>query len=183
MFSPSRMDGVLWCWHYKRAIQRLPNISLKQMLHWIYKHWYVLHQTLMILNCYMLLRINYCWDITNGMKWFHIDFLFLGWMECFDVGIKRGPYRDCQISYWSKGVIGFTKTGILCKNKNSMLVSGYRVIRCLHHAIAILILSKYISLKQKFYLIYKRDRFFKVLMIVNGCILENFLSLRHKLVA
>ena len=51
------------------------------------------------------------------------------------------------------------------------------VLRCLHHATAILILSN-ISLKQKFHLIYKRDRFFKVLMIVNGCILQTFLSLR-----
>ena len=63
---------------------------------------------------YMLPRMSFCWDINSDMKLFHVRFLISGWIECFNVGITRWPYRDCQISHWSKGVNGFTDAGILC---------------------------------------------------------------------
>ena len=66
-FSLFRMDGVLWCWHHKRAIRILPNISLKQRRQWIYKNRYIMYQVLMKVNSYVT-QMSSCWYINIWHK-------------------------------------------------------------------------------------------------------------------
>ena len=66
----------------------------------------------LLIVVYTLQSTFFCWDIGSDIKLFHVRFLISGWAECFNVSITLWPYRDCQISHWSKGVTGFTRTGI-----------------------------------------------------------------------